>query len=76
MAWFGPTMESVTAGGVPLVVVVVEASMDLTVAAMSQCADFISERSSDVKDFDPSFTEFMFDPKSSGIGDGETACYK
>ncbi|MFS7902695.1 hypothetical protein Hanom_Chr01g00014221 [Helianthus anomalus] len=66
-------MESVVAVGVLVVVVAVDASMDLTVAAMSQCADFISERSDDVNDFDPSFTELMHDSKCSGIGDGETA---
>lgn len=56
-------------------VLVAEASMDLTVAAISQCADFMSDRSNDVNDFDPSFTELMHDSKvaaTSGIGDGKT----
>lgn len=63
-------MESLAPVGA---LVAVEASIDLTVAAMSQCADFMSERRSDVNDFDASFTELMHVSKCSGIGDGVTA---
>ena len=54
-------------------VTAVAASMDLTAAAMSQCAERMSESSNAVKDFDASFTTPIVPSNKSGAGNAATA---
>lgn len=61
-------MESIVA----LVVAPAAASIDLTAAAMSQWADFMSERRRAVNDFDASLTMLIVASNISGAGDRDT----
>lgn len=54
------------------VVVPAAASMDLTAAAMSQWADFMSDSRRAVNDFDASLTMLIVASNISGAGDSAT----